>query len=139
MESTQKEGIKELAKEFNLKLVLLFGSQSSSKTHKESDIDFAVLPEKGLTFEQEISLNTKLSGLFGDAKIIDLINLRKVNPLLRYEIAKNSLLIYGKEKEFLGFKALAFRSYIEHLPLLALENLLIKKRQRLFAESIYGK
>lgn len=134
----QKERIKELAKEFNLKLVLLFGSVASRETHQESDVDFAVLPENNLSFDEEILLNTKLSGLFGDKKIIDLVNLKKVNPLLKYEIAKNCLLVYGKEETLFEFKAQAFRDYINHLPLLELEDFLIKKRQKLFAQSLYG-
>lgn len=135
----QKEKIKELAKEFDLKLVLLFGSQVLEKTHSESDVDFAVLPEKNLSFEEEILLNTKLSGLFQDEKIIDLVNLKKANPLLKQEIAKNCLLLYGKEEDFFDFKAAAFKDYINHLPLLELEDFLIKKRQKVFAESLYGK
>ena len=36
-----KPQIKELAEKYGLKLVMLFGSQASGKTHKESDVDFA--------------------------------------------------------------------------------------------------
>ena len=136
----QKNKIKELAKQFKLKLVLLFGSGVSKEMGQESDVDFAVLGEKDLSFEEKIILNTKLSGLFRDEKIIDLVDLKKANPLLKQEVAKNCILLYGKEEDFFEFTAQAFKEYIDHLPLLELEDFLIKKRQKLFTESIarYG-
>ena len=134
----QKEKIKELAKEFNLNLLLIFGSQAANQTLPESDVDFAFLAKKDLSFKDEILLNTKLSALFEDKKIIDLVNLRKANPLLKQEVTKNCLLLYGKEEDFFELKAAIFKDYVDHLSLLELEDFLIKKRQKLLANSIYG-
>lgn len=139
MKFPPKNKIEEIAKEFNLKLILLFGSQVNRQTHPETDVDLAFLPENDFSFDDEIMLNSKLSGLFRDKKIIDSVNLKKANPFLKQEIAKNPLLLYGKEEDLFEFKAQAFRSYVDHLSLLSLEDFLIKKRQKLLAKSIYGK
>lgn len=127
----------EIAKEFNLKLILLFGSRVLGQTHKESDVDLAFLPEKDLSFEDEISLNTKFCDLFKTDRV-DTVNLRKANPLLRHEVSKNCQLLYGKKEILFEFKAFAFSDYIFHQPLFELEDFLIKKRQKLLAKSIHG-
>lgn len=129
----QKERIKELAKEFNLKLVLLFGSVASRETHQESDVDFAVLPEKDLSFEEEIMLNTKLSGLFQDKKIIDLVNLRRAHPLLLKQVLDNHQILYQKEPlVFPNFEVQVLQKYREAEPLFRIRKEKIKK----FVESI---
>ena len=40
MEKIGQDKIEEIAKKYSLKLLLLFGSQSSGKTHPMSDFDF---------------------------------------------------------------------------------------------------
>lgn len=138
MKVPPKERIVKVAKKFNLKLILLFGSQAERKTHKESDVDLAFLAEKKLSFEQEILLNTAFCNIFGTDRV-DTVNLRTANPLLKHEIAKNYQLLYGTKEDLFEFKALAFKVYINHLPLLELEDFLTEKRQKLFAQSIHGK
>lgn len=138
--SAQKQKINELAKEFNLKLILLFGSRLSEKKflHRESDFDIAYLSEGNLDLMAEGKLICDLMSIFKSDKI-DLENLKKADPLLRHEVAKNCLLLYGKKEDFFEFKARAFKDYINHLPLLELEDFLIKRRQKLFAQTIYDK
>ena len=69
-----KPAIKRLAEKYQLSLVLLFGSQASGDVHKESDIDIGIMPNKNLTFEQEINLAAEF---FNVSNKIDLTNLRK--------------------------------------------------------------
>jgi hypothetical protein len=70
---------------------------------------------------------------------IDMVNLKNVNPLLRQEIAKNSRLLYGKEMDYLDFKAFSFKDYINHQFLFDLSSVLIRRRHQLLKEKIYGK
>lgn len=135
----QKQKIRDLAKRYNLKLILLFGSRIKKKfLHLESDFDIAYLGKRDLTGEEEINLNCDLVDIFNSDKI-DLVDLKKANPFLRYEVAKNSDLLYGNEIEYLEFKAFAFRDYINHRPLFDLRDFLIERRHKLLKESIYGK
>lgn len=97
MKVPPKERIVKVAKKFNLKLILLFGSQAERKTHKESDVDLAFLPEKKLSFEQEILLNTEFCNIFGTDRV-DTVNLKRAGPLLLREIINNYKILYEKEK-----------------------------------------
>lgn len=136
---SQKQKIDESAKKYSLKLVLLFGSHSREEfLHKESDFDIAYLSEEDLNAREVIDLNCDLMDIFNSDRI-DLVDLKKTNPFLRYEIAKNCKLLFGDQMEYLEFKAFAFRDYINHQPLFQLRDFLIKKRQNLLRKSIYGK
>lgn len=134
----EKSLLKKIAQKYSLELLLLFGSQISKRIHKESDYDIAYLSKKDLDIKEEINLNYDLIDIFNSDRV-DLVNLKKANPLLSFEIAKQCQLIFGEKKIFSEFKALAFKKYIDHLPILDLEKTLIKKRQELLKESIYGK
>lgn len=130
--------IKKIAQKYQLELLLLFGSQISERISKESDYDIAYLSKKDLTVDEEINLNYDLMDIFNSDKI-DLVNLKKANPLLTFEIAKQCQVIFGDKKILLEFKTSSFKKYIEHLPLLDLERVLIKKRQALLKELLYGR
>jgi predicted nucleotidyltransferase len=41
-----KPEVEKLARKYRLSLVILFGSRVSGRTHPQSDVDFAFLPEK---------------------------------------------------------------------------------------------
>lgn len=135
---SQKRQIKECAEKYQLRLMVLFGSQVKGKLHQESDFDVAYLSKNDLSGKEIIALNCDLIDIFSNDRV-DLVDLRRVDALLRYEIARNSQLLYGKEMDYLEFKAFAFRDYIAHQSFFDLRELLIKKRQRLLKESIYGK
>ena len=133
----QKEKIKELAEKYQLKLMILFGSQVKRKgVHKGSDFDVAYLSKKGLSGREIIDLNCDLMEIFQTDKV-DLVDLKKADPFLRYEIAQNSQLLYGREMDYLEFKAFAFKDYINHRPLFELRELLMKKRHRSLAKFLY--
>lgn len=123
--SKQQKRIEEIAKKYDLKMILLFGSQVSGRTHKESDVDIAVLPEKNLTFEQEVFLNTDLIHVLGN---VDLTNLRKAPPLLMKEIIENYKILYEKEENvFNAFYSYALHRYFEAKPLFDMNSIKIRQ------------
>lgn len=128
--------IEEFAKQHKIKFIVLFGSQATKASRKESDFDIAVFMDG---FNDLDTYNKVLFGLAEILKIpeekIDLTNLKNANPLLRYEITSRGKLLFGDELGYLEFKAFSFRDYIEAGRLFDLEIFLIKKRQKLFAES----
>ena len=139
MEKEKNKQIKKIAKKYDLELLLLFGSRVNKKfLHKESDFDIAYLSERELSGQEQVDLNCDLMDIFHSDKI-DTVNLRKANPLLRYQIAAKSELLYGDEMEYLGFKAFGFKDYVLHRSLFELEDSLINKRHQLLTKSIYGK
>ena len=117
----QKEKyIKKMAQKYSLELLLLFGSQISGKTHKESDFDFAYLSSRRLNLDQEGQLINDLLFLIDkhDERIINLVNIKKATPLLLYAMTSQSQLLYEKEPAtFAVLRAYSFKKYIETKPL----------------------
>jgi len=68
---SHKEKIKEIAKKYDLDLVLLFGSQVKDKKylHQESDFDIAYLSKKDLNLMEEAQLICDLMPIFKSEKI----------------------------------------------------------------------
>lgn len=99
-----------LFKDKGLQLVLLFGSAVTGKMHKQSDIDLAFLFDKPVDI---LTLTNKVIRLLNTDNI-DVIDLRRASPLLKFSIVKNGRLIYEKEQGiFNEFYSLAFRRYID--------------------------
>lgn len=132
--------IKKLAKKYDLKLLLLFGSQLRYKKflHPESDVDIAYISQRELSGEEIINFNCDLIDTFNYNKI-DIVDLKKAPPFLCFEISKNSKLLFGKKMDYLEFKAVAFKKYIDTHSLFELEDFLIKKRQKSLGNFIYDK
>lgn len=123
----QKQKIKELAQKYNLKLILLFGSQALKKTHRESDVDLAFLSGENLSFEEETLLNTEFCGILKTDRV-DTVNLRKAPPLLLKEILDNCRILYRKEKlDFSFFEALVLQKYFEAKPLFQFRHEKLKR------------
>lgn len=99
-----------LFKEKNLRLVLLFGSGASEKRHKHSDIDLAFLFDQPVDI---LSLTNRVIRLLHTDNI-DIIDLKRASPLLRFSAVENGKLIYEKEQGmFNEFYSLAFRMYVD--------------------------
>lgn len=115
--SAQQQKIKKIAQQYRLKLVLLFGSQSEDRVHKESDFDIAYLAEKTLDFKSEYHLNYEFTNVFQRDKV-DTVDLQKVPPLLLYAVFQSPQILFQKnELIFPSYQAYAFKKYIEAGPL----------------------
>ena len=123
--SGQKSKIAKLAKKFQLKLVIIFGSFANGKNRQDSDLDIAVLGSKEVFFDEQIRLTNELALIFN--KNIDLSVLNKANPLLLFQASKNPILLYGQRQDFLKFKLYAFNRYNDYAPYFAMEKNLNKK------------
>jgi len=132
-----KVELNKLAKKHSLKLLLLFGSQVNGKAKDDSDTDIAYLANSPLSASQIIDLNNDLVVLFSTDKV-DQVDLQKANPLLLSEIAKNNCLIFGKQIDYIKFKAKAFRVFIDSASLFRLQDILMEKRHKLLSQSIYA-
>lgn len=127
MKSPPKTKLVEIAEEFNLKLILVFGSQVLGQTHKESDVDLAFLPEKNLSFEDEILLNTKFCGLFRTDRV-DTVNLKKAHPLLLKQVLDNCQILFQKNPQvFSIFEAQVLQKYEEAKPLFEMRHEKLKE------------
>ncbi len=112
-----KSGVEKLAHKYGLRLVLLFGSQATGQTHKESDIDVAYLPEKSLDFNQECYLNYEFTNIFRQDRV-DTVDIKKASPLLMYAVFDHpQILFQADDKIFSIYQAYAFKKYIEAKPI----------------------
>ena len=126
-----KQRIRKLVKKHNLSLVVLYGSQAKGKIRKDSDIDIAVLGTKPISTDDLIALNNDFAQIF-EVYNIDVKSLHNTDPLFRYQVMLNAVLLYGRSYDFFNFKAYAFRAYHDSKDLFRLKEILIRKRIRSF-------
>ncbi|MBI2623501.1 MAG: nucleotidyltransferase domain-containing protein [Candidatus Liptonbacteria bacterium] len=108
--STQPH-IAALAEKYGLSLVVLFGSQATGQTHKESDVDVAYLADKKLSFDDEVLLNFDLTEVFRNDKV-SLVNLKTAPPLLAKQIVTNAVVLYERSQSLFNEAYLyALRNY----------------------------
>lgn len=129
MNKVNSKQINKIAKKYNLDILLLFGSQLREKKylHLESDFDVAYLSKKDLNLMDEAKLICDLMPVFKSDKV-DLVNLKKANPLLMKQIFENHKVLHCKDpKIYYRYKIYAERKYAESYPLFQLTHQLIEK------------
>ena len=101
-----------IIKKYNIELFIVFGSYAEDKNNLSSDLDLAFKSSTNLDHQKEMELLNELSKFYqrGD---IDLINLDKVEPLLKIEAVKNGKLLYGSQKKFERFSIYAAAIYAD--------------------------
>ena len=118
--------ITEIGRKYKLKLVVIYGSYAKGENRKASDLDIAVLGEKELEFKTILDLYSEFSNIFRD-KDVDVKSLHRVDPFFRYQVMRDSILIYGNPLEYHNFKAYVFRAYMDSKDLLRIEKMLSRK------------
>lgn len=108
------EELTQLSKNFDLNLLILFGSRAKGNFTTKSDFDFAILPPKDFSNEQQEAFFFELMKLF-QTENIDLINISKTTDVkVRNEIFQSGFLVYeNKQSYFSDLKARAFIDYID--------------------------
>ncbi len=106
----------------NLKLLILFGSRARGEHRPDSDWDLAISHDETnrQTHIKEISNDyltslSILSELFEiNRDSIDLIELDRCSPLMKYQVARDGKLIYEKNTgDFLKFRVRAWKEYAD--------------------------
>jgi len=97
MDSSGKKGLKDIATKYDLEFILMFGSQVDDLTHPESDIDIAIYSKKPISEETKIKLAYEL-GLILKTERIDLVDIKKVSPLLKKRIFGNYEVLFQKDR-----------------------------------------
>ncbi len=116
-----------IAKKFNLRLILLFGSAVSKKVHSQSDIDIAVLFQKpNLSFKKYSNLHLELQRLFPKVEV-DLALLNQADPLFLKKITEKCAILYGKPRDLALLKIYAFKRYVDHQKFFKMEEEFARK------------
>ncbi len=125
-----KKEINNLAKKYDLEMLVLFGSRADGTFREDSDFDIAFRSKKDFSFDDLVDLNNDLIKIFKCDKI-DLVDLKKAeDPVLIHQISKNPKLLFGKEEDLIKFRVYAFSYYLDYEPFFKWQRLLIKKRQK---------
>lgn len=129
----QKEELKKIAEKYGLKFVIVHGSYATGKIRKGSDLDIAILGKQELEFSVILEIHGKLANIFGDnrERELDLKELHRADPLFRYYVIRDGLLLHGNITEFNEFKAYAIRDFELSQDIFKLEEILVKKQNKL--------
>ena len=122
----EQKQIDKIGQQYHLKLGLIYGSFAKGKNRKDSDLDIGVLGEKLLDFKTILELSYEFTRIFKGIEV-NVKSLHQVDPFFRYQVMRNSILIYGKPFDYHNFKTYAFRAYVDSKDLLRLEKILIQK------------
>lgn len=122
-----KSDVAEIAKKHGLKLVVLYGSQATGKAKPNSDIDIAILGKRRIDFKKHIELIGEFAGVFRTDEV-DVKLLHDTNPLFRYQVMRDGVLLYGENYDFVSFRAYAFRDYMDSQDLIHFKQMMIQKR-----------
>lgn len=125
-----KPQIKQLAEKYGLSLVMLFGSQVSGKTHKESDFDIAYLSNEKLSFKDEGRIIIDLASIIGarDERLVNLSDIKKAGALLLKEIFDKHQVVFCADRNvYDSYKIFSVKNFIDSKPLFNLRDYLIKK------------
>ncbi len=110
----QTEDLANIAKKFDLALIILFGSYVSEKIHEKSDIDIAVyLAKEKPTLKEYSELVEAFHEVFS-YKEIDLSFINHSDPLFLKKILEKCQLLYGSVSKFQNLKIYAFKKYQDH-------------------------
>ena len=130
LKQDQKNKLKKIAKEYDLNLILMFGSVVNGKTHDKSDIDIAIQYKsqikQGNKLDNILDVNGKLMEIFSSDIDISVIN--HANPLLLKQINSNCFLLYGKQRDFNAFRLYAFNRFNDYMPFFKIESEFAKKQ-----------
>lgn len=86
--------IAELARTYDLDMVVLFGSRADNTEQEKSDVDIAYTRKEALSFDDELKLGNIIAPLFG-ACATDVVYLNKTSPVFMYEIMKKAKLLFS--------------------------------------------
>ena len=105
-----KKRLTPLFREEGLSLVLLFGSAARAQVHRRSDIDLAFLYDRPV---DALALTNRVIRLL-EFDNVDVVDLRRASPLLKYSSVKGGTVLYEKGPGvFASFYSLAFRMYAD--------------------------
>lgn len=134
MERIDKERISNIARRYNLRLVILFGSRASGSYTADSDYDIGVWFEDYSVVRQgDTRLYRSLFEQFTEAlgsRKVHLAILNRATPLLLWEAAKGQLLYERKPGDWTEFRVQAAKKHWD--------NRLFYEAERRYLEERYG-
>ncbi len=105
-----KERLAPLFRFPGIQLVVLFGSAASGALRADSDLDLAILGDHALDV---VALTNMIISLV-HCNDVDLVDLRRSNPVLMMEVARTGVLLFERKPGgYVAFCSLAHRRYVD--------------------------
>jgi predicted nucleotidyltransferase len=138
MKTLDQVKIQELSQKHDLKLLLLFGSQISGKTHAGSDYDFAFLSERDFDFGDRARLRDDLASLVHFESEVEEVDLKEAHPFLLKEILANHKVLHSSGSAYEEFYSYAFRTCLDSKRLFDVQEALYQKTVTKYRQNVYG-
>lgn len=123
----KSETLEQIAERFGVRMMLLFGSAVTGRTHADSDLDIAVeLEDTRQSYRARGELACELQQLFPGRKI-DLAVLNRADPLFLKKIVESCRMIFGDAARLQAMRIYAFRRYQDHAPYFAMEREYVRR------------
>jgi predicted nucleotidyltransferase len=128
----QQKALDIMGRECRLRFVILHGSYATGKERPGSDLDIAIVGKEELSSDERMSIYTALDDIFGDSpeRELDVKTLHHADPLFRYLVVRDGVLLYGDPTDYNEFKAYAFRDYMDSKDLRELEYAITRAKQQ---------
>lgn len=119
-----------------IRLLVLFGSRAtgmpSPRRESDADLAFSMMPGK---VPDTWQIQAGLAEVFSDIQV-DLASLAAADPLFRWEIMRDAVLLWGSPDDFHELRAFAYRDFMDSADLRALERILSEKKLERIKERI---
>jgi predicted nucleotidyltransferase len=96
----------DLADQYQVELILIFGSQAREDVHPDSDLDIAVYGRQVFSEKEKIQLTYELCN-FLHTNDVDLVDLKTASPSLKKEVFKNYKILLQRDPMLLYHLELA--------------------------------
>ncbi len=111
--------LKEIAQQWGLDLIVLFGSHAQGRARPGSDVDIAVraIQRPWGDWKWEFEVEAALSDTLQADGEVDLVFLNGASPLLMFQVASTGQVLFEKEAgAFSEFRSYAARMYYDDAP-----------------------
>lgn len=113
-----QERVADIAKQYKIKLVYLYGSYARNQQNTMSDIDLAVLFEDELPKKEYLDYQLSFGGEIEKTFALEKVDVRGLNfrsPRFNFTIYSEGVLLFAKDEDTrIGFQLQTFREYNDH-------------------------
>ncbi len=128
MKTVNRERLAQIFAQYpEIQAVYLFGSHASGRTHKESDLDLAVVPRNAGARPRKLDILADLACHGFDD--VDLVFLDSNDIVLKHQAVRLNQLIYQADDFEPGvYYSKIVRQYLDFLPYLEVQRAALKRR-----------
>lgn len=136
----QKKQLHKIGREHALHFIILHGSYAKGIPRRGSDLDIAYVGGKRHDLDAYLKIFTALENVFGNTpqRELDVKELCHADPLFRYHVVRDGVLLFGHSTAYADFKAYAYRDYMDSVDLRKLQDILLEKSIKELSQKYAG-